>query len=332
MSIVSVRSAGLTHCGNVRDENQDQYVIAEMSRAMMVKSSGLSTLEGMRLLGDSFATILLVADGMGGHLGGREASRSAIEYFLASVLNKLTWVEAITRDNELAFRQVLGETLTEAHRELQSFAATHPHLKDMGTTLTMAYVTWPQLYIVHAGDTRCYLYRDRNLRLITRDHTVAQQMMMSGKLKADESERSPWSNVLVNALGAGAPDVVPDLYRLTLTPEDRLLLCSDGLNKHVSDDRIAKELTLRNSPEDTAEELVKLALDGGGSDNVTVLLTDFVTTSGSPPMRTYSEIPTEQQLLTEFDRDLTEVDTSDLEAPAPVTEELTIDLDNRSQI
>lgn len=332
MSNVSVRSAGLTHCGKVRDENQDQYVIAEMSRAMMVKSSGLSTLDGTRLLGDSFATILLVADGMGGHLGGREASRSAIEYFLASILNKLTWVESITAENELAFRQVLGETLTEAHRELQSFAITHPHLKDMGTTLTMAYVTWPQLYIVHAGDTRCYLFRERDLQLITRDHTVAQQMMMSGKLKADEGERSPWSNVLVNALGAGAPDVVPDLYRLTLNTDDRVLLCSDGLNKHVSDDRIAMELSQRRSPEATAHELVKMALDGGGSDNVTVLLTDFLGTSGSSPMRTYSEIPTEQQVLTEFDRDLieVEVDTSDLETPSPITEELTLDSDKRS--
>ena len=329
MSIVLVRSAGLTHRGNVREENQDQYVIAEMSRAMMVKSSGLSMLDGTRLLGDSFATILLVADGMGGHLGGREASRSAIEYFLASILNKLTWVESVTTDNEVAFRKVLGETLTEAHRELQSFAATKPHLKDMGTTLTLAYVTWPQLYIVHAGDTRCYLYRDQDLKLITRDHTVAQQMMMSGQLKADESERSPWSNVLVNALGAGAPDVVPDLYRFTLKPDDRLLMCSDGLNKHVSDDRIAKRLAQRSSPEETANDLVKSALDGGGSDNVTVLVTDFLATNGSSTMRTYSEIPTEQNVLAEFDRDAIEVDTSDLETPSPITEELTLDSDRR---
>lgn len=330
MSIVLVRSAGLTHCGNVREENQDQYVIAEMSRAMMVKSSGLSMLDGTRLLGDSFATILLVADGMGGHLGGREASRSAIEYFLASILNKLTWVESVTTDNEVAFRQVLGETLTEAHRELQSFAATKPQLKDMGTTLTLAYVTWPQLYIVHAGDTRCYLYRDQNLKLITRDHTVAQQMMMSGQLKADEGERSPWSNVLVNALGAGAPDVVPDLYRMILNPDDRLLLCSDGLNKHVPDERIARELAKRSSPEETANELVKLALNGGGSDNVTVLLTDFPAAAGSSTMRTYSEVPTQQQVLKEFDREIVEIDTSDLETPAPITEELTLDLNRRS--
>jgi serine/threonine protein phosphatase PrpC len=329
MSIVLVRSAGLTHRGNVREENQDQYVIAEMSRAMMVKSSGLSMLDGTRLLGDSFATILLVADGMGGHLGGREASRSAIEYFLASILNKLTWVESVTSDNEVDFRRVLGETLTEAHHELKSFASTNPKLKDMGTTLTLAYVTWPQLYIVHAGDTRCYLYRDQDLKLITRDHTVAQQMMMSGQLKADEGERSPWSNVLVNALGAGAPDVVPDLYRFTLNPDDRLLLCSDGLNKHVSDERIARELAQRVSPEATANGLVKLALDGGGSDNVTVLLTDFLAAAGSSTMRTYSEVPTEQQVIAEFDRDAVEIDTSDLETPAPITEELTLDLNRR---
>lgn len=329
MSIVSVRSAGLTHCGSVRDENQDQFVIAEMSRAIMVKSSGLAMADGTRLLGDSFATILLVADGMGGHLGGREASRSAIEYFLASILNKLTWGEVINANNEGAFRQVLGETLSEAHRELQSFAAKQPQLKDMGTTLTLAYVTWPQLYIVHAGDTRCYLYRDGSLRLITRDHTVAQQMMMRGKLRADEGERSPWSNVLVNALGAGAPEVVPDLYCLTLSPDDRLLLCSDGLNKHVSDERIAQSLSHKSPPDETARSLINMALDGGGSDNVTVLLADFVASQGASLMRTYSEVPTAQKVITEFDRATSEVDTSDLESPTPITEELTLDLQRR---
>jgi protein phosphatase len=212
---------------------------------------------------------------------------------------------------------------------LKSFAATNPKLKDMGTTLTLAYVTWPQLYIVHAGDTRCYLYRDQDLKLITRDHTVAQQMMMSGQLKADEGERSPWSNVLVNALGAGAPDVVPDLYRFTLNPGDRLLLCSDGLNKHVSDERIVMELAQRVSPEETANGLVQLALDGGGSDNVTVLLTDFLAAAGSSTMRIYSEVPTEQQAVAEFDLDAVEIDTSDLETPAPITEQLTLDLNRR---
>ncbi|MCU0714122.1 MAG: protein phosphatase 2C domain-containing protein [Pirellula sp.] len=329
MSIVSVRSAGLTHCGSVRDENQDQYVIAEMSRTMVVKSSGLAMSDGTRLLGDSFATIFLVADGMGGHVGGREASRSAIEYFLASILNKLTWVESVTQDNEVAFRKVLEDTLSEAHRELQSFAEKKPELKDMGTTLTMAYVTWPQLYIVHAGDTRCYLYRDRELKLITRDHTVAQQMMMSGRLKPNEGERSPWSNVLVNALGAGAPEVVPDLYCVTLNPDDRLLLCSDGLNKHVSDERIAVSLSQRNVPEETTGALVKMALEGGGSDNVTVLVADFLATQGSSLMRTFSEIPTAQKVITEFDRDAGEVDTSDLESPTPITEEITLDSNRR---
>lgn len=325
MSAVSVNSAGITNRGNVREDNQDQFVIAELSLSLMVKASGLPVASGTRLVGNSFATVLLVADGMGGHLGGKEASKLAIEYFLSSILNKLAWAESITSNNEESFKKVLGLSLIEAHRELQLLAETSPDLKDMGTTLTLAFVAWPHLHIVHAGDTRCYLSRNQELRLLTRDHTVAQQMMLNGELNPDEQERSPWSNVLVNALGAGAPEVFPDFYHLKLESGDRLMLCSDGLNKHVPDHRIAQELGGRASPESTAQMLVQLALDGGGSDNVTVLVADFQDSIEPETMRTFSEIPTEQKLISEIVLAAGDSDTTEAITGQVGSDDLTLD-------
>ncbi|XZE21779.1 PP2C family protein-serine/threonine phosphatase [Pirellulaceae bacterium SH449] len=325
MNVVSVNSAGITNRGNVREENQDQFIIAELSRALSVKASGLPVADGTRLVGNPFATLLLVADGMGGHLGGKEASKLAIEYFLNSILNKLAWLESITSNDEQSFKNVLGVTLIQAHRELQLLAETSPDLKDMGTTLTLACVAWPHLHVVHAGDTRCYLSRNQELRLLTRDHTVAQQMLLNGELKPEEQERSPWSNVLVNALGAGAPEVVPDFYHLRLESGDRLMLCSDGLNKHVSDDRIARELCGRKNPEMTAQVLVQLALDGGGTDNVTVLVADFQDSTEPKTMRTFSEIPTEQKLMSEIVLAAGDIDTTEAITGQAGADDLTLD-------
>lgn len=325
MNAVLVNSAGISNRGNVREENQDQFVIAELSRALMVKASGLPLANGTRLVGNSFATVLLVADGMGGHLGGKEASKLAIEYFLSSILNKLAWVGSIISSDEQSFEKVLGATLIQSHRELQLLAETSPDLKDMGTTLTLACVAWPYLHVVHAGDTRCYLFRNQELRLLTRDHTVAQQMMLNGELKPDEQERSPWSNVLINALGAGAPEVVPDFYHLKLESGDRLMLCSDGLNKHVPDSRIAQELGGRASPESTAQMLVQVALDGGGTDNVTVLVADFQDSIEPETMRTFSEIPTEQKLMSEIVLAAGDIDTTESITGQAGADDLTLD-------
>jgi PPM family protein phosphatase len=276
MNPVTIVSAGLSHQGKVREENQDQFLIGELNRSLNVLDNGLDLPGQSRLTGEALSSLFLVADGMGGHLGGREASTLAIHYFVSAILNKLNWYEKIEPVNEETFLETLRNTLFGAHRQLQAYATTNKELKDMGTTLTFAYVAWPKLFVVHAGDTRCYLYRDNELRLLTRDHTVAHQMMLNGQLNPQDQERSPWSNVLMNALGAGAPEVFADIYKQELKHADRLLLCSDGLNKHASDSVIAKVLAKNASPRESVEELIQIALNDGGSDNITVVVADMI--------------------------------------------------------
>ncbi|XZE44943.1 PP2C family protein-serine/threonine phosphatase [Pirellulaceae bacterium SH467] len=276
MTKINALSFGRTDKGRVRTENQDHFFIADLSRSMRVQTNSLDMDRYSRLHGGALGHLFLVADGMGGHRGGREASQLAIQYFISSILNSMRWIVRIEPGAEDRFLDDLQRLLSNAHKTLQTYSAQEQELKGMGTTLTMSYVSWPRMIVVHAGDTRCYVLRKGELKLITRDHTVANQLIRSGQLSPEAEDRSPWANVLVNALGAGASDVTADIYKVDLEIGDRLMMCSDGLNKHIKEDEIREILMQQTSAEDAANMLVYRAIEEGGADNVTVIVSDFV--------------------------------------------------------
>lgn len=290
-------SAGRTEKGPVRSENQDQFFIADLARSMDHISSSLPIEQNSLLRGDVLGNLFLVADGMGGHRGGKEASQYAIEHFVNSILNSVRWIVKVDPLSRERFLNDLQLMLTNAHRAIQKLADQDPSLEGMGTTLTIGYVTWPQMTVVHAGDTRCYISRNGKLEKVTRDHTVANQLIQSGKLQPDSENRSPWSNVLVNALGAGADDVVADIYQVNLEFGDRILFCSDGLNKHVDDFTIGNLLVQSRTPIEATDELIKAAIAGGGSDNVTTIVADFIENELPESMNVrIANKPTESQI------------------------------------
>ena len=125
---------------------------------------------------------------------------------------------------------------------VEGAAGADPEHRRMGTTLTLAYVQWPRLYVVHAGDSRCYLLRGARLHRITRDHTIAQQMVDRGTLTADQAAESRWNHVIWNCVGGGKHELNPDVHKAALEPGDVLLLCTDGLTKAVPDGRVAEVL------------------------------------------------------------------------------------------
>jgi protein phosphatase len=147
----------------------------------------------------------------------------------------------------------------------------------MGTTLTMVYVLWPRAYVVHVGDSRCYLLRDDRLEQITRDHTVAQRFVEEGRLQPEEAENSRYSCILWNALGGGSTEVSPEVYKVSLEPEDTVLLCTDGLTKHVEDPRLQELLGGQQGNEEICHRLVDAAIDAGGTDNITAVIARFRT-------------------------------------------------------
>ncbi len=142
----------------------------------------------------------------------------------------------------------------------------------MGTTLTMALVSGRMLFVVHAGDSRCYLFRAGRLRQLTTDHNWAAELARRGAIKAEEVRGHQWRHVVFNILGGGEAGVQVDMRKDDLEPGDVLLLCSDGLTDMLDDDRIAAILEAEGEPESACKRLVDEANEAGGRDNITAIV------------------------------------------------------------
>ena len=270
-----IDAAGATNVGNLRPDNEDAFLIATLQRSMLVHDASPKEAPGFSSSGLA-GTLLMVADGMGGEGGGEVASRVAVNTVASYLLNVLPWMAAsvapagggpapVSVDEQLASAFVLGDASVKMQ-------AAHSSTPRMGTTLTMALVLWPELYLAHVGDTRCYLLRAGQLSRLTIDHTMAQKVAEEASEPVDPG--SDMHHVLWNSLGGARALPEPQIVRLVLGVGDRLLLCSDGLTKHVSDVEILSVLSQGESNAASCARLVGLANAGGGSDNVTVLVAD----------------------------------------------------------
>lgn len=266
---------GMTDIGKVREVNEDQFLIADLRKSLQLFQTSLAVDDQSRLFGGSQGKLLLVADGMGGAASGERASTLVVDSVVAHILNTLQWFFRLEEHREEDFVEDLAAALKRSEENLSAEAEAIPQRRGMGTTLTMAYIVWPRLYIVHAGDSRCYLFHKRRLQQITTDHSYAREFVDAGVLKPEEVERSRWSHVLWNVIGGKGDDVRPEVHKAGLSAGDSLLLCSDGLTKHVSDDKIAELLDGDLSAAETCRRLVDAANGDGGSDNITIVAARF---------------------------------------------------------
>jgi protein phosphatase len=222
------------------------------------------------LLGQRLATIMLVADGVGSGTGGGGASRLAAETITRYVSSTLRCYHAAGSAGDHEFLEALRAAALEAHAAVKAEAAANPEVRRMATTLTLVIAVWPWAYVVQVGDSRCYFYVDGVLRQVTRDQTMAQDLVDRGALPADRVSVSPFRNVLVSAIGGD--EAVPEINRLDIRQRGCVVfLCSDGLTKHVSDEQIARQIEAMQSSEQLCRTLLDMALADGGSDNITVL-------------------------------------------------------------
>jgi protein phosphatase len=212
--------------------------------------------------------LAVVADGMGGYEGGQEASRLAVETLVAVYRD-------FSGDNP---QDALIEALQAAHEQVRQYSFAHPELRGMGTTCTAAAIVrgapggahYDALYYVHVGDTRLYLIRDGQITRVTRDHSYVGRLVESGLISPEEAEHHPQRNILTAALGTN-PDLIMDSpgHPEPLRPEDVLLICSDGLWGQVRDSEILDAVD-NKSAEQAGRELIELARERGGPDNITV--------------------------------------------------------------
>ncbi|MFG3496118.1 Stp1/IreP family PP2C-type Ser/Thr phosphatase [Streptomyces sp. NPDC047928] len=240
---LSLRFAAGSHKGMIREGNED---------------SGYA---GPRLLA--------IADGMGGQAAGEVASSEVISTL-------------VTLDDDVPGSDILtslGTAVQRANDQLRMMVEEDPQLEGMGTTLTALLWTGQRLGLVHVGDSRAYLLRDGVLTQITQDHTWVQRLVDEGRITEEEATTHPQRSLLMRALGSG-DHVEPDLSIREVRAGDRYLICSDGLSGVVSHQTMEDTLASYHGPQETVQELIQLALRGGGPDNITVIVADVLDVDG----------------------------------------------------
>jgi protein phosphatase len=235
---------GASDRGLQRAKNEDAFVVAPLP--------------------DRDGILLVVCDGLGGAHGGEIASRTVVDVLVEELVRR-----PLPADRTL--RLALRRAVEHGGQALADQAKLRPELATFGTTVTAALVAWPEVWVAHVGDSRAYLWRAGKLQRLTRDHTMAERLREEGLVPARQKVPT-WESVLWNALGPSGDEAQVEERHERLEPGDRLLLCSDGLTRHLRDEDLAKRLARRTKPRELCEELVEEANRAGGEDNVTVVV------------------------------------------------------------
>jgi len=259
---------GLTHPGKLRQTNQDHFLMATVHRRVTVLKTSLTDLADIPVGEERLASFMMVADGVGSGMG-EEASRTALQT-VGQYITRSMQCYYQSDSSEDAFINALQEAAMLSDASVREHAAKFPAARSMSTTLTMFMGVWPWFYLLQVGDSRYYLLRDGHLNQLTRDQTMAEDMLAQGVFKRTDAFMAKWSHILSSAIGG--EQTHPVVTRVRLEWGTVHLLCSDGLTKHVTNEQIASRLRDMRSAQQACEALLQDALDGGGSDNVTIVI------------------------------------------------------------
>lgn len=236
-----MRSSGKTDKGNKRSNNQDSIFYSDLPIGPL-------------------PNLYIVADGMGGHRAGDQASRMAIEILV-------DFVEKSTLENPIA---VLKRAMIFANNEIYKASSSDPELAGMGTTMVVAVILDNKLYVANVGDSRLYIIND-DIVQITMDHSLVEELIRNGELERKRGRNHPEKNIITRAMGS-KDEVIPDFFEIDMKPEDKILLCSDGLSNMVEDDEIMDIVIEHFDLKETTQALIDRANYYGGSDNISVVI------------------------------------------------------------
>lgn len=232
-----------TDVGRVRTSNQDSYAAGEFRNGV---------------------AWVVVCDGMGGNAGGNVASSTAVKYISERITTSY-------RENmsSSSIRNLLLTSITNANYEIYDMAQAKEELQGMGTTVVAAIITESTLFVAHAGDSRAYIVSEQNIKQVTRDHSIVQNMVERGEITEEEAQIHPRKNLITRALGVDE-NLKVDFTEEDTDPSDIFLFCTDGLTNFVSDEAIF-DMVRQDPDSDLASKLVATANEAGGGDNVTVV-------------------------------------------------------------
>ncbi len=269
-----VRAHGQTDTGRRRTSNEDQFLIAVLSRALRVMQTSMEQPEVQ--LGVPAGNLFVVADGVGGHAAGETASEMAVNSIEKFVVDTLKWCSHLrpTAQGDPILLE-FHKALSQANDKVIYEADKNPAWQGMATTITLGYFFHRELFVAHVGDSRCYLLRNGLLYRLTRDHTFVAEMVRRGVLKPEEAVNHAYRHVVTNVVGGDDPGVQVEMHKIALEEGDCLMLCSDGLTEMVSDEEILQILNSTPRTSEACDRLVKRANEKGGKDNITVAVARF---------------------------------------------------------
>jgi len=258
---------GLSDRGLQRDNNEDHFMVADLTRKVIGVHENQLHPELFHHDIGTRGTILMVADGLGGHEGGEVASRLAVDIVAQALVN--------AAEQALPMSEQIRRAVDIAHEAICQHHGASGRTRHMASTLTVVHVGHGVLTIAQVGDSRAYRCSGGNLTLLTDDQTVVHMMQKKGLLTPEEAQNHPHRNIIVQALGQDK-SVLPEIQTLPFSHNDYLLLCSDGLSSYVAHERIAEILSSGEDEHVRCRRLVEAANAVGGADNVTVLLARLI--------------------------------------------------------
>ncbi len=261
---------GVTHTGKTRAFNQDHFVICSLRKQVQMHQTSLPDGDQLQMAGERMAFLAIVADGVGGGTKGESAARLALETVTKYATVSMRCYHDLDSADDQAFLDALQEAAWACHASVVAEAEADPDRRGMATTLTLWLAVWPRAYLLQVGDSRFYIFSDNKLMRISRDQTMAEELVEQGVLTASTAVNTRWANVLSSSIGG--QQTAPVVTRLDQDWNNVSLLCSDGLTKHVSDERIAERLRGMTSSKQACYDLLQDALNDGGSDNVTIIV------------------------------------------------------------
>lgn len=243
----TITAAGLTDQGRVRKQNEDNYFV------------------------DIEQGLFIVSDGMGGHTAGELASRIVVEV-LPPYLNE--HIENFQDLSDSKATEFILETLSDLSTHIRNESDKRPEFVGMGATVVLALIKDTRALIAHIGDSRAYLLREKRLERLTKDHSIVQILIDTGEITPEEAATHPTRSRITQYVGM-KDEALPEARVLELLPDDRLLLCTDGLTGMIDDQTITELLIANPDPENACHALIDAANVAGGKDNVTVVVADW---------------------------------------------------------
>ena len=263
----SIKAVAKTDRGNLRPNNEDNFAVCTVP-CKADKKCHYQLYDHLPPHG----AILVIADGMGGAKAGELASEIAIE----SIIHQFQEL-ILLPENESEIASLLKNIILHAHEEIVAYSDVHKQFKGMGTTVVLAWILEGMLYLTWCGDSRCYLLQKNNIQLLTEDHSKVWELVKKGEINPEQARTHPQAHIITQALGDKKLIPQPSFKAMPITHQNRILLCSDGLNSMLLDTDIAQTI---NNQEDNLDNIANLliekAKDAGGQDNITVILADFI--------------------------------------------------------